>query len=123
MILITASMSRAVALGQPATVFATMLNAGTTPLAGCQIGLLADAPQGLSLSYQTTDPTTNTPVGTPDTPVTIPGNHGMQTFELSFTGTAPFSVDTLPLNFGCAGAPPAAIFPGQCCTLRPPYSS
>ena len=104
--------SRAVALGQPATVFATMLNAGTTPLAGCQIGLLPDAPQGLSLSYQTTDPATNIPVGTPDTPVTIPGNDGMQTFELSFTGTAPFSVGTLPLNFGCAGAPPAAIFPG-----------
>jgi sugar lactone lactonase YvrE len=103
--------SRSVQLGTPATVFATLINSGSTPLADCAIALPATAPAGLSMSYQTTDPTTNLPTGTPNTPVTIAGNDGTQSFILSFQGSASFTTELAP-GFGCDGAAPAAIITG-----------
>ena len=52
------------------------------------------------------------PTGTPNTPVSIAGSDGIQTFLLSFQGTAPFSAPAMPLIFGCDNTPPAAIEPG-----------
>jgi streptogramin lyase len=93
--------ARSVELGAAATIFATMLNSGPTAFDSCAIGLPASAPAGLSLSYQPTDPATNVPIGTPNTPVAIPGNNGTQTFFLSFQGSAAFSAPAMPLEFSC----------------------
>ena len=78
--------SRAVQLGSTATVFETLINSGSSPLADCAIQLPANAQPGLTLGYQTTDPATNQLTGAPNTPVTIPGNGGAQSFLLSFQG-------------------------------------
>jgi NHL repeat len=104
--------ARSVQLGATATIFATMLNTAPTALDTCGIALPSSAPAGLTLNYQTTDPASNTPTGTPNTPVTIPGNDGLQSFVVSFQGTQAFTASALPLVFACAGAAPAAILPG-----------
>ena len=104
--------SRSVQLGSPATIFASVLNAGATALTDCQIALPVTAPAGLSLSYQTTDPATNALTGTPDTPATIPGANGVQSFLISLQGTTAFSVTAMPLDFDCLGNAPAAVIPG-----------
>lgn len=96
--------ARTVKVGTPATVFATMINAGASPLNNCQIGLPADAPAGLQISYQTTDPATNALTGQPNQPVTIAGNDGLQTFLLSFQATAPLIASAQALKFSCDGA-------------------
>lgn len=93
--------SRSVQLGKPATIFATMINSGTSNLSGCQVSLPALPPSGLTLNYQTTNPTTNAVTGTPNTPVTIIGNNGSQSFVLGFTGTQAVTAPGLPLNFNC----------------------
>ena len=104
--------SRSVQVGSPATVFATMLNAGTTALNGCQVALPVNAPAGLTLNYQTTNPSTNALIGTPNTPATINGNDGLQTFLISLQGTAAFSAPGTPLDFDCSGVAPAPVIIG-----------
>jgi YVTN family beta-propeller protein len=103
--------SRSVALGATATVFATILNAGAATVKGCAIGLDASAPEALSLTYQTTDPATNLPTGTPNTPVSIAGN-GAQSFLLALQASAGVSAPGQALTFTCAGVPPAPMLPG-----------
>ncbi len=104
--------SRSVALGTPATVFATVINAGSTDLTGCQISAAVTAPAGLALSYQTTDPATNALTGTPNTPVTIAANNGVQSFLISYQGSTPFDAPSMPIDFDCAGAMPATVVTG-----------
>lgn len=104
--------SRSVQLGTAATVYATMLNTTSAALDQCQIALTGSAPAGLSLGYQATDPATNTPVGAPNTPVTIPGDNGSQTFVISFQGTAAFSTTAMPLLFTCSGVAPTNSIAG-----------
>ena len=104
--------ARSVQLGTPATIFATMINTAPTARDTCSIALPSSAPAGLILNYQTTDPASNTPTGTPNTPVAIPGNDGQQSFVVSFQGTQAFTASALPLVFACAGAAPAANIPG-----------
>jgi streptogramin lyase len=103
--------SRSVEIGTTATVFASMINFGTSALDNCQISLMSSAPAGLTLSYQTTN-SANLPVGAPNTPVTIPGNDGLQSFIVSFQGATPFSAPGMPLDFDCAGTSPATTIPG-----------
>ena len=62
--------------------------------------------------YQTTDPATNLPTGTPNTPVPLGASGGTQSFLLSFTGTSAFNALGLPIDFACDGAMPAAVMPG-----------
>jgi sugar lactone lactonase YvrE len=104
--------SRSVELGHPATIFASMINAGTTALQGCQVALPVTAPSGLSLSYQTTDPATNTLIGSADTPATISGNNGVQSFLVTLQGTSAFSAPGMALDFVCLGAAPATVETG-----------
>jgi DNA-binding beta-propeller fold protein YncE len=104
--------SRSVQVGNPATVFASMINAGTNALNGCQLALPVNAPAGLTLGYQTTNPSTNALIGTPNTPATIAGNDGIQTFLVTLQGTAAFSAPGMPLDFDCSGVAPAAIVTG-----------
>ena len=102
---------RSVLVGKTATVFATMINGSTTGLTGCSVALPAGSPAGLALTYQATDPMTNAPVGSPNTPVNISGS-GLQTFILSFTSTAALSDSGQVLDFNCSGFAPVAPIPG-----------
>ena len=62
--------SRSVQVGDTATTFATIINAGSTPAGNCRI----EPPNGIDadFSFQTTDPATNLPVGTPNAAVDVP---------------------------------------------------
>ena len=65
----------------------------------------------LALDYQTTDPATNLPVGTINTPATIAAG-GSQSFVLAFKASAPFSEQNQQLVYQCAGATQAPNTPG-----------
>ena len=104
--------ARSVQLGNPATIFATMINTGATALDTCSIALSAAAPSGLTLSYQTTNPATNALIGTPNTPVTLAGANGSQSFLIALQGTSAFSITNMPLTFACDGSPAAVSIPG-----------
>ena len=106
--------ARSVELPTPATFFATMINAGPAPLDNCQL-VQPQAFLGATVTYQTTDPTTNQPTGSPDTPVTIAGNGGMQSFLIAFQSTLSFDAPQLSLQFGCPNGnvlAAAPILPG-----------
>ena len=101
--------SRSVQVGAPATAFATIINAGNIPATSCGIALGGNLPA--VLHYQTTNPVTNAPVGTPDTPATIlPGQ--AQTYSFSITATSPLSPTDVRLTFRCANTSPAPVIPG-----------
>ncbi len=90
-------------VGDTATAFFTIQNSNTSypSQTKCQIALESGAPSGLSLTYQETNPATNQPIGTPNTPVTI-ASGAAQSFVVSFSSTASFSVQNLPLLYDCA---------------------
>jgi streptogramin lyase len=96
-------------IAQPgtATVFATMINIGTTTATGCAIQPSPTPNFSGNFSggfvYQPTNPTTNQLTGTANTPVNIPGG-GSQSFVLGFTPTLPFSPLKLGLTYACANA-------------------
>jgi hypothetical protein len=104
--------SRSVQVGSPATIFASIINTGATALQNCQIALPVTAPTGLTLSYQTTNSATNALTGTPNTPATIPGNNGLQSFLIAFQGADAATAPAMPIDFGCAGVAPAAVETG-----------
>ncbi len=106
--------ARSVQAGTTATVFATLINAGPDSLSNCAPtipnNLLFTTP---SLDFQTTDPMTNMPTGRLDTPVTVAGNGGRQTFVLFFSSPsgALSPLADLPIFFGCDGTAPTAYTP------------
>jgi hypothetical protein len=66
--------------------------------------------------YQTTNPATNALTGSPNTPVSIPGNNGSQSFVIAFTPTATFPPGNVLFGFFCNDAavnvPPAPVVIG-----------
>ena len=103
--------SRSVQVGTPATLYASITNGGGVPLDGCRIGLANPAPGGLTLDYQTTDPATNAPTGSPNTPVTIAAGAN-QSFVLAFTGSSAFAAPGMPLAIFCDNVAPAPVITG-----------
>ena len=103
---------RSVQTGSAATVFASFINTGSTTLNGCDIALPSSPPAGLAISYQTTNSSTNALTGSPNTPVSIAGNNGLQTFLLSFTDSTAVTAPGLALNFSCSGTTSVATIPG-----------
>jgi len=103
--------SRSVLAGSPATVFASVLNTTSSSLGNCTISLPDWDPTGLTLSYQTTNPTTNAPTGQPNIPVTIPAN-GAQTFLISLGSTAALAAPATALTYSCDGGAAAPLVPG-----------
>jgi streptogramin lyase len=90
---------RAVQVGVTATAFATIINAGTSPLSGCRITPVTIVPA--TFLYQTTNPASNGLTGTANTPVSMAGG-GSQSFFIALTTNAPFvPIDTV-LGFNCA---------------------
>jgi hypothetical protein len=103
--------SRSVKVRVPAAVFSTILNLGNA-VTNCLPTLPATAPGGLSVDYQTIDPTTNAVTGVLDQPVAIPANGGSQTFVLVFNAGAPVFAPTLRLVYSCQGVSPAPSIVG-----------
>jgi len=86
-----------------------MANGGSTGGVTCSIALATNIPA--AFKYQTTNPATNQPTGTPSTPVNI-GPGGFQTFVISITPNGPFPPTDVAFNFSCANASAAPVFPG-----------
>ncbi len=101
--------SRSVMVGTSATAFAAMIAVGTGTATGCTIAPLTSV--AATFAYQATNPTTNQVIGTPNTPVDIPGG-GLQTFVVAFTPTAPFPPTDINLTFTCTNTAPASVVSG-----------
>jgi hypothetical protein len=102
--------SRAVlAGGAPATVFAAVINPSGVPFTHCDITPITTLPT--AFVFQTTDPTTNAPTGTPNAQVPI-GAGQIQTFVLAFTPQSPFPTTEVEFAFACDGVIPAAPIAG-----------
>ncbi len=101
--------SRSVLVGTPATVFATVINSGPSPATAVSIAPAVAIPA--TFSYQTTDPMTNLPTGTPNTPVTIPPS-GSQSFVLAITPTSAFDPTDLTFTFTGTNTTPSATIVG-----------
>ena len=101
--------SRSVQVGTPATAFATMINMGSGMATGC--GMVPPANMPGTFMYQTTDPATNQPTGTPNTPANMPMG-GSQTFMFAFTPAAPMDPTDMSLSFGCTNTDPTVVHPG-----------
>ncbi len=101
--------SRSVSVGTPATAFATILNLGPEDATGCRIALATSIPA--ALTYQTTDPATNTVTGAPNTPVDI-GSFTSQTFVVAITPSASIVPTEVAFRFECDAGQPATTITG-----------
>ena len=102
--------SRSVQVPTPATAFGTIINSGIADATGC--GIAPGTPAvAADFSYQTTDPVTNAPTGTPDTPADIAAG-GSQSYVFSFTPSADIPSTGVALAFDCTDTDPAAVIPG-----------
>ena len=101
--------SRSVQVGATATVFATVINGGTTSGTSCGIAPVTSVPA--TFRYQTTNASNNGLTGSPNTPVTIPAGKS-QSFLLSFATTAAFAPTQVSLGFTCSNGSPAPTDPG-----------
>ena len=101
--------SRSVRVGTTATAFATVINAGASPANAVSIAPAMPIPA--TFSYQTTDPVTNLPTGTPNTPVTIPPG-GTQSFVIAITPTSAFDSTEIPFTIMGTNTAPAVTIVG-----------
>lgn len=97
--------SRSVQVGNFATAFSTIINAGSTTANGCQFSPVTNVSG--RFSYQTTN-ALNQPTGTPNTPVSIPAGQA-QGFVLAFQATAPFASADVRFVYVCTNT--AAVVP------------
>jgi uncharacterized delta-60 repeat protein len=96
--------SRSVQVGTPATAFATIINPSGSTAAAVSIAL--NSPIAATFSFQTTDPATNQPTGSPNTAVDIaPG--GTQSFVITVTPIAPLDPTDVAFTFAGSNAGPA----------------
>jgi uncharacterized repeat protein (TIGR03803 family) len=102
--------SRSVQVGATATAFATIINTAATSAAGCSIAPATTLPA--TFVYQTTNPATNALTGSPNTPVTIPGNNGAQSFVIALKPSAAFAPLAATFNFACTNIAPAPVVIG-----------
>jgi len=101
--------SRSVSIGNPATAFASVINAGAVDALDCRISPQTAVPG--DFFFQPTDPATNTPLGEPNTPVNIPAGTS-QTFVFGFTPTAELGSTPVGLGFVCGEVNEAPSFIG-----------
>ncbi len=102
---------RAVPMTRSSALFATMINTSATDFANCQIALPSNAPSGLALAFQTTNPTNNLATGTVNQPVTIPAGQS-QSFIVTLSSANPVSDPGQDFLFTCDGSTPAPIYAG-----------
>jgi hypothetical protein len=101
--------SRSVQVGVPATAFATIANLGPGTATGCGIALDTAIPA--TLTFQTTNPATNTVTGTPNSPVDVLAGE-TRSFVFAITPSAPMPPTEVRLRFACSSAPPAPAITG-----------
>jgi uncharacterized protein GlcG (DUF336 family) len=101
--------SRSVQVGQTATAFATIINAGTATATGCSIALSTTIPA--AFAYQTTSAANNAPTGAANTPVDIAPS-AAQSFIISVTPTQAITPTALAFSFSCGNAPAAPLTVG-----------
>jgi hypothetical protein len=94
-------LSRSVEIGNTATAFATIIDAGPDNASTCTIAPANPLP--VSFLFQTTDPTTNALTGTANTPINI-GAGQFQTFVIALTPSAASSPTNFAFTFNCANA-------------------
>ena len=102
--------SRSAQVGGTVTAFATIINTGTTAGSGCSISPATSLP--VTFVYQTTNPTTNALTGTANTPVSIAGNNGSQSFVVALTPSAAFAPTNVAFNFICSNVASAPVVTG-----------
>jgi hypothetical protein len=90
--------SRSVRVGQPATVFATIINAGSQTAVNCGIVKATGVSGGFD--FQTTNSQTNALEGQPNAPVDIPPG-GSRSFVVAFTPSRSLLTKDVRLRFGC----------------------
>ncbi|MDB5397893.1 MAG: hypothetical protein JWM91_5399 [Rhodospirillales bacterium] len=101
--------SRSVQIGQTATAFATIINAGTATGTACSIAPSTTIPA--NFAYQTTSSATNAPTGSANTPIDIaPG--ASQSFIISLTPTAAIPPISVGFSFSCTNAASAPLTTG-----------
>jgi hypothetical protein len=101
--------SRSVQLGNLATVFATVINAGTVEGKGCFIAPITSV--GADFFYQTTDSATNQLIGTRNQSVSIaPGS--AQSFVIGFEPTGAFAPTDVELSYRCLNSNAASVYIG-----------
>jgi YVTN family beta-propeller protein len=99
-------LSRSVQVGNTATAFATMIDAGPADASTCTIAPQTSIPA--SFVFQTTNPSTNALTGAANTPANIAAGQA-QSFVIALTPTAAFPPTNVAFTFTCANAPsPAA---------------
>jgi hypothetical protein len=101
--------SRSVQVGNPATAFATIINASATAGLSCQAALSTSLPA--AFSFQATDPQTNQTIGVPNAPMDIQANQ-LQTFVVTITPSAAIAPTDVQFAFACANADNAAVISG-----------
>lgn len=101
--------SRSVEVGVTATVFVTMINAGTEQARNCSIA--PDSALPMEFSFQPTDPVTNELTGALNQPVTV--DPGMaQTFLVGIRPTQAFDSVDMRLRYLCDNSAAAAQLTG-----------
>jgi len=95
--------ARSVQVGQPAVAFLTAINIGSATAHQCAV-LPPVNPTLIPFFYQTTDPSTNTPTGTANTPIDNPAG-GTQTFLFALTPATPLEWQ-FAIQAQCADADP-----------------
>lgn len=102
--------SRSVQTDQSASAFATIINTGQSLAKNCTIAPATGSPV-TGFSFQATDPSTNTPVGTANAGVDIPAG-GSQTFVFALTPSGTLNARDIAFDFACDGVSPAPVFNG-----------
>ena len=101
--------SRSVAVGDTATVFATLINGGSMEARNCSIA--PDSLLPVDFSFQLTDPTTNAVTGGLNETITLsPG--ASQSFLVSIRPTAAFDPVDMRLRYVCDNSSPTAVLAG-----------
>ncbi len=101
--------SRSVTVGTTATAFATVINNSGASRTNCGITPLSNIPTGFV--FQTTDSSTNTVTGTPNTTVSLAAG-GSQSFYFGYATGTPFTPTNIVLSFTCSGVDPAVPVAG-----------
>ena len=101
--------SRSVAAGTTATIFNTVINAGTNPASGVTLSM-NPAPAG-TFVYQQTDCATNAVIGSPNPSLDLaPG--GVLCYVLSFTPSATFAATNVHIRARASNTPSTALLTG-----------
>jgi hypothetical protein len=101
--------SRSASFTAPKTTFATVINAGSATAMSVRIALNSAVPA--FFHFQATDPMTNFPIGTVNTPVDIAAG-ASQTFVIAVTPSAVISPTELEFSFAGINAAPAPSLVG-----------